>query len=131
VAFARIARNAGSVRHRKPIEIGGIGAVIYAFLAVATPLHDLLVSMALLFFTVAAIAALHLLYVQRHWRLLGAGLLCCALVACCAVMYYGDILFAWLAVTQKLSLLVSMSWLLALDLFALNRAAQSGPRRLT
>jgi hypothetical protein len=49
VLFRNISSKVKSRFHRKTIEIGGIGTAIYAFLVI-TPMHDLLVSIALLFF---------------------------------------------------------------------------------
>ena len=63
--FSNISRHGNSKFRNKVIQIGGIGAAIYAFLVV-TPMHDLLVTLALLFFVTAVLAVLHLLYVEQQ-----------------------------------------------------------------
>jgi hypothetical protein len=53
VVFHRIAIKARSQAHPKIIQIGGIGTTVYALL-VATPMHDLMVSIGLAFLRQAA-----------------------------------------------------------------------------
>jgi hypothetical protein len=81
---------------KKTIDIGGIGAMVYAFLAVATPMHDLLVTVSLVFSLAAILATLYTVYRARQTNLLIAGAICLALVVVSAVMYYGHVLFALL-----------------------------------
>src|SRR5262245_13413260 len=64
VLFRNISRKAKSRLHRKAIEIGGIGTAIYAFLVVKT-MHDILVSIAFVFFMVSVMVTLHLLSSDR------------------------------------------------------------------
>ena len=67
VLFKVVSRRARSRMHRKTLEIGGVGSMVYAFLVV-TPMHDLLVGIALLFFIAAMSAALHMIYLGRRPR---------------------------------------------------------------
>ena len=53
----------------KSLEIGGIGSMVYAFLVV-TPMHDLLVGIALLFFFQATLAALTWRILRVAWHFL-------------------------------------------------------------
>src|ERR1041385_9029755 len=56
--FQLTSSKASSRFHKKTIQIGGIGSMVYGFLAV-TRLHDLMVTIALGFFLTAMIAALN------------------------------------------------------------------------
>lgn len=72
--FRRISINVRSSRvHKKTIEIGGIGALVYGFLAV-TRMRDLMVSIGLLFSLAALLAATHALYIERRWWLFAWGI---------------------------------------------------------
>jgi hypothetical protein len=124
VLFRNISRKGKSKFHRRTIEIAGIGTAIYAFLVV-TPMHDLLVSIALLFFVVAVLATLHMLYTDRHVWLFWVGMICLTSLLMSAVMYYGNVLFGVLPVVQKLSFAACVGWLLALH-YAKFRAEGDG-----
>lgn len=74
VVFRQTSRKARSRVHRKVIEAGGIGSMVYIFL-IATPMHDSMVSVGLLFSLVAVLATAHMLYLERRWLLwLGSGI---------------------------------------------------------
>lgn len=75
--------------------------MVYAFLAVTTPMHDLLVNIALLSFLAAALATLQMQHAVRQTTLVLFGMACLALLAVCAVMYYGNVLLGVLPVAQK------------------------------
>ena len=111
--FKHLSRQSPSKLGQTTIQTGGIGSMVYAFLAVATPLHDLLMNIALLFFLAAAVATLHLLYTMRQTTLALFGIACLACLTVCAVMYYGDVLLSALPVVQKLVFVVCAGWLLA------------------
>jgi hypothetical protein len=64
VVFDTIARSGPTRFHRKTIQIAGIGSMVYAALVV-TPMHDVLVGVALLFFVTAMVAIFHRLYLER------------------------------------------------------------------
>ena len=108
--FRRISASVGSRVHRKLIEIGGIGSMVYAFLVV-TPMHDLMVSIALLFALVALIATLHALYVERLWLPFAGGAVCIALLSLAAVSYYGKVFYGLLPLLQKASMAACVGWL--------------------
>ena len=65
VVYNAISAKAPSRAHRKTIQIAGIGSSVYGFL-VATPMHDLMVNISLLFNVVAMIATTHMLFVERR-----------------------------------------------------------------
>ena len=79
-----------------------------------TPMHDVFVGVALLFFVTAMATILHRLYLERRVGMLSLGLGCLALTLCNATMYYGDLLYGFLPIVQKLSLVLWVSWLLRL-----------------
>lgn len=121
--FHTISRSGPSKGHQKTIQIAGIGSMIYTALVV-TPMHDVLVGIALIFFVTAMVTVFHRLYLERRWSLLGAGVVCITLTLCNAAMYYGDVLYGFLPIVQKLSLVLWVTWLLGLyfmDVRAVNR----------
>lgn len=120
--FRSVSRQATSPAMKKTIDIGGIGAMVYAFLAVATPMHDLLVTVSLVFSLAAILATLYTVYRARQTNLLIAGAICLALVVVSAVMYYGHVLFALLPIAQKLVFVTGTGWVLALYLTTADRA---------
>lgn len=112
VVFAAIAQRGPTPRHRKTVQIAGIGSMVYAALVV-TPMHDVLVGVALVFFLTAVLTLAHGLYVERRFGLLGLGLTSLALVLGNATMYYGDLFYGFLPVVQKASLGLWVVWLFA------------------
>lgn len=116
IVFSGVSSKAPSTWLRKGIAIGGIGSMVYAFLAVVTPMHDLLVNIALMFFLVATVAILQMLARARQAALLIAGLACLASLIYCALIYYGGVHVDLLAVAQKLAFALCVGWLMALHL---------------
>src|SRR5262249_10737260 len=116
ILFVVLSRRASSRVHAKILQIGGIGSMVYAFLVV-TPMHDLLVSISLLFYLVTMLAAIHLLYVERRLVLFLVGLFCLGLLLATAIMYYGNVLWRLLPLAQKASMLACLAWLLTIQLF--------------
>jgi len=112
LAFRSIARSAAHPRQRKVIEIAGLNTTVYAFLAV-TPMHDLMITIALPFTAVTLIAILHLLFAERNFGLFAFGLACFTLKAFTAFVYYVEWSLPLLAVLQKLNLVATAAWLLA------------------
>jgi hypothetical protein len=123
--FKSVSRRGQSRFHKKTIEIAGIGSMVYAFLVI-TPMHDVLVGIALLFFVTAMLATFHVLYLERHFGMLCAGIVCLAVTLSNAAMYYGDVFFGFLPIVQKISLATWVGWLLALH-FA---ESKGGTRRI-
>lgn len=117
IIFNKIAISGPSQIHRKTIQIAGIGSMVYTALVV-TPMHDVLIGVALLFFVTAMVTIFHQLYLERSFGMLGAGIACLALTLCNAAMYYGDVLYGFLPIVQKVSLVLWVSWLFSLSLRA-------------
>lgn len=113
VIFKGVSLKTPSKAMRSTIEIGGIGSMVYAFLAVATPMHDVLVTVGLVFFLVAVLATLQVLYTAGQTKLVFFGMSSLALKLVSAVIYYGNVFFVVLPVVQKLAFIVSVGWLLA------------------
>ena len=128
VVFATIARKGPTRFHRDTIQIGGIGSMVYAALAV-TPMHDLMVGLALLFFMTAMVTIFHWLYLGRRFGMLGAGVVCLAMTLSNATMYYGEVLYGFLPIVQKLSLISWVSWLLSIYLVDLQRIVPGRPNK--
>jgi hypothetical protein len=84
---------------------------VYGFF-VATPMHDLMVNISLVFNVVAIMATTHMLYVQRRWWLFGGGALCLGVLFLTATMYYANAIYGVLPVVQKLGLVANIAWLL-------------------
>ena len=124
--FLRISRRAERRFHQVTLQIAGPASMVYAFLAV-TPLHDLMVTISVAFFLAAMSSALHLMAVERRYRMLVTGSLCLATMVVTAVMYYGDVLTGWMAIAQKLTFLSCVGWLLVLDLRAAHRGKTTNP----
>ena len=110
--FHGIARSAGAVWHRKAVQIGGIGAMVYASLLV-TPMHDLMVTLSLAFFAVLLAGVLHMLWVERRGRLLALGLVSLILKGGTAMLYYADVGVELIPAWQKISMLFTVAWLFA------------------
>lgn len=98
--FRTVSKNSVSEFHRKTIEIAGIGFSVYAFLIV-TPMHNLMVSIALVFFLVTVISMLHNLYLQKNKLLLLMGIVCISIPLINATLYYGDFIYEILPAVQK------------------------------
>jgi hypothetical protein len=114
MAAAFISSRAKSRFHRNTIEIAGIGSMVYAFLVV-TPMHNLLVGVALLFFVTAMLATLHMVYLEGRSAMFYAGIVCLALPLCNAGMYYGNLLYGFLPIVQKFAMAMWVGWLFAVQ----------------
>jgi len=115
VLFKLVSRRARGKALGKTLEIGGIGSMVYAFLVV-TPMHNLLIGIALLFFVPAMLAALGLAHLEGRLALFWTGLMCLVLLLAAATMYYGNIFWHLLPIAQKASMAACACWLLALQL---------------
>lgn len=93
------------------VRIGGIGAMVSAFLVV-TPLHDVKVTLALIFFTVALVALFRWLRAVGMTVLLLAGLAAFSLPLFNAVLFYGQIGHEWLPLVQKSGKFACIFWLI-------------------
>jgi hypothetical protein len=113
--FQLVSRQASSRVLAKIIQIGGVGSMVYAFLVV-TPMHDLLVGIALLFFFPAVFATLALVYQERRVALFSSGLVCLGLMIVASTMYYGHVAWQLLPLAQKSSMGACTCWLLVLQL---------------
>jgi hypothetical protein len=115
VAFKVLSARARGKALGSTLEIGGIGSMVYGFLVV-TPMHDLLIGIALLFFIPAMLAALRLAKLESRQAFFWWGLLCLVLLLTSATMYYGHVFWSMLPLVQKVSILACVSWVLAFQL---------------
>jgi hypothetical protein len=107
--FRTISKNSATKFHRKTIEIAGIGFAVYAFLIV-TPMHNLMVGIALVFFLVTVLSMLHNLYLQRKKLLLTIGIVCISIPLINATIYYGNFLYGILPAVQKAGAVACAFW---------------------
>jgi hypothetical protein len=117
--FERLARAAPSARKAKVIRIGGVGSMVYASLTI-TPMHDLMVTIALVFFVIAVVALLQTPYASREIAMLVAGCGCLALLAASAAVYYTEQYTVVLPWAQRMSFAALAAWLVSLDLRVLS-----------
>ena len=109
--FHAISGGAGTRLLRKTIQVAGVGSMVYAFLVV-TPMHDLMVGVALGFFVVAVLAVFYMLGRQGRTLLLLTGLLCISGTLWNAGLYYLTPGPGFLPVVQKASTMAWVGWVL-------------------
>jgi hypothetical protein len=115
LVFVRLARVPNSRALSKVIEIGGIGSAVYTAL-VASPMHDLMVTISIIFFATAVLALLRGLHAGREIGFLAAGSACFALLVTSCTIYYSHHFVVVLPWAQRILLIVSAAWLVSLDL---------------
>ena len=120
-AFKQISTTVSSRPYRKTIEIAGIGSMVYSLLVI-TPMHDLMVTIGLGFSFVALVATTQWLALEHNWRLAAWGAVCIAITAVSAVMYYGHVWFGILPIVQKVGMVASSAWVLAVYFARLGRS---------
>lgn len=115
--FEAISRTADTHRQQKTIQIAGIGSMVYALLT-ATPMHDLMVNIALIFFLVALFGIQSMLYQRRRFGLVVTGIACIALKIFGVSLYYTHSYIEYWGVLQKLSFTLTTAWLFAVLLMS-------------
>ena len=110
--FELISRVADTRVHQKTIQIAGIGSMVYALLT-ATPMHNLMVNIALAFYLVAITAIVSMLYRKRNFALATAGIACIVLKLGSVSLYYTNAYTEYWGVLQKLSFILTTVWLFA------------------
>ena len=114
LVFERLAHAGEFSKHSNTIRIGGIGSMIYASLTF-TPLHDLMVTISLLFFLVAVFALTRALYTRRETGLFVTGCLCLVVLVASATLYYTGNYVLVLPWAQRISFAVFAIWLVSLQ----------------
>jgi hypothetical protein len=109
--FRQLAKGMGSTWHAKWVRIFGIATSVYAALTV-TPMHDLMVTIALVFLVAAEMVLLDWLWQRRQFPLWIAGMANLALLLSAAFTYYREVAMVALPTLQKLVFLLSTGWLL-------------------
>lgn len=112
LVFNRLAR--AFAENATLIRIGGIGSMVYAAFTL-TPMHDLMVTIALIFFLFAICALLHALFRSRAIGFFVAGCLCLAVLVASAAIYYTGYYISALPWAQRASFALFAIWLVALD----------------
>ena len=114
LVFERLARAVEFSKNSKVIRIGGIGSMIYALLAM-TPMHDLMVTISVTFFFVAALALMQALYAHRERGFFAAGCICSAVLAASVTIYYTGHFVSVLPWAQRAVFVLFTLWLVSLD----------------
>lgn len=109
IIFRAISKDSATKFHRKSIEIAGIGFAVYTFLIV-TPMHNLMVGIALVFFIVTVLSILHSLYLQSNKKLLVMGVISFSIPLINATLYYGNFTNGILPVVQKIGAVACAIW---------------------
>lgn len=109
--FWAVSRKCPERATRKTIEIFGIGAMVYTFLGVNTPMHDLLVVIAAAFYGIAAIGMLRMLHAAQRLKGVIAGLLCLALLIALAAMRHGNVRPDLAPITEWVLFACGTGWL--------------------
>jgi len=110
-SFKWISNQATNRVQSKIIEIAGIGAAVYAFF-VATPMHDLMVIIGLVFSLTALMATVVFLFTAKRWKLFAWGVLSLGLSTLSASLYFTGSAFEFMPAIQKLNVLSVVSWIL-------------------
>jgi hypothetical protein len=109
--FRQLAKRMASTRQGKWVEICGIAAMVYTALTV-TPMHNLMVTIALVFFVAAEMVLLYWLWQRRQLPQWIAGMASLALLLTASFVYYRQMATVILPTLQKLVFLSSVGWLL-------------------
>ncbi len=112
--FDRLARTGLFAKYALVIRISGIGSMVYSCLVI-TPLHDLMVTISVVFLVVAATTLVLALLAHREFGFSVAGICCLALLAGSATVYYSGLLNSILPWAQRVTHAAFAVWLVALD----------------
>lgn len=108
--FDGISRQSGRKMERRLIQVGGIACTVFAALVV-TPLHDPMALAAVAAFVVAVGTILRALYADGAVELFALGALAISMELGTVVLYFGQMLLAYLALLQKSAVLTIGVWL--------------------
>ena len=114
LVFVRLARAAAFARSSKAIRIGGIGSMIYSALTI-TPMHDLMVTISLVFLLAALVPMVRELTRANERGFFAAGCICLAILGASAAIYYSGRFVVVLPWAQRVSFGLIAVWLVALD----------------
>jgi hypothetical protein len=114
LVFERLARAAEFSKNAKLLRIGGIGSMVYSALTI-TPMHDLMVTISLLFFLVAVLTLLRGLHFGGERRFFVAGSVCLGLFIASGTIYYSGRYGFVLPWAQRVTYGLFALWLVALD----------------
>ncbi len=112
--FERLARTVEFSKNAKVIRIAGIGSMVYAFLAI-TPMHDLMVTISLIFFLIAVLMLTRALYISREIGFFVVGCVCFVVLVASATIYYTGQYVSLLAWAQRVTFALFVIWLVSLD----------------
>ena len=96
--------------------------MVYTACAI-TPVHDLMVIIALSFFLIAVFIILEMLYSHRSYEMFSIGIVCLGIFLTTAVLYYGNLGVAYIPFLQKLTFALCTGWLFAVQTTVQGRKA--------
>lgn len=110
----------------KTVQICGVGSMVYAFIAVTTPMHNLLVVIAAMFLAIAIAGMLVLLYRERKHKLALHGILNLLLLAALSATTKGNFLVELSPACEWLLFLSGALWvtLVYIDATASDRSSR-------
>ena len=117
----------------KTVQISGVGSMVYAFISVTTPMHDLLVIIAAIFLAIACIAVLALLFRYKgSHKLVLLGFLNLILLAVLTITTKGNVFVKLGPAVEWLLFLTGALWvvLLYFDATAPNNSSKRTPKPL-
>jgi hypothetical protein len=100
----------------KVIRYCGVGAMVFAFLAV-TPYHDTMITIASTLALVSMFYIAVFVFMSRLHLLTILSVVCLLVSYTCNYMYYTKSYLELLPIFQKLSLVISIAWILSLQYF--------------
>lgn len=112
--FVRLSRAPEFSKHAKVIQIGGIGSMVYSAFTI-TPLHDVVVTVSLVFMLAAHVAMLRCLHLWRETRFFVAGCICLAILIASATVYYTSAFVVILPWAQRITFSLLAIWWICLD----------------
>lgn len=115
ILFQCISLNGTTPAQQSTIQIGGMGSMVYALLT-ATPMHDLMVNIALVFFVVATIAIVKMLHGKQHYLLAILGIICLVVKLLNVSMYYANVNIELWGLLQKLTFILTTIWLFSVHI---------------
>ena len=89
--------------------------MVYSSLTI-TPMHDLMVTISIVFFVIAVLALLRALYMGREIGFLVAGSVCFVLLVASTAIYYTGRYVVVLPWAQRVLFVLCAGWLVSLDL---------------
>lgn len=113
LAFELLLRTEEFKKDASWIRMTGHGTCVYGAFIV-TPMHDLMISITVAFWSGAFVVLLRRLSINKDWMFLASGTVCAGLLLVTALLYYAGQLEGILPWTQRISFVAFSAWLISL-----------------